>query len=514
MNNKPGESISLWRTTCAPKTYNTLNHDAEIETCIVGGGITGLTTAYLLCKEGRKVMVVEDGSIGSGETGNTTAHITNALDDRYYKCEQMHGEQVTRLVADSETSAIKKLSEIINNEKIDCDFEYVNGYLFFPEHKLSDVQTEYEATRRAGVDVQIVNQAPLNFYGTYPCLKFPNQAQFHSLKYLNGLCDAIEKLGGIIFTGTHVSSIDKKDGKVILTTSDNRKITCFNAVMATNSPISDKVKIYLKEYAYRTYVVGYKIPKGSVPKGLYWDDLDPYHYVRIHPHDGTHDVLIVGGEDHKTGSESGYEKHLEEKFQNLHQWTKERFKNIGNIDFKWSGQVMEPADYLSLTGLEPETDHNIYIATGDSGMGITHGTFSAMILSDLICGKSNPWAKIYDPSRVTLSMSSVGEMIAQNFDMAAHLTDYITPGEVSDPEKILQDEGAVIRDGLNKVAVYKDNEGKLHMFSALCTHLKCIVRWNNVEKSWDCPCHGSRFDKFGKVLNGPATHELRPYKKS
>jgi len=231
---------------------------------------------------------------------------------------------------------------------------------------------------------------------------------------------------------------------------------------------------------------------------LYWDTLDPYHYVRLHKN-----LLIVGGEDHKTGQEANPSK----RFRQLERWARKRFP-IGDVKFRWSGQVMETIDGLAFIGKDPGGLENVYIATGDSGMGMTHGTIAGILLSDLIGGRENAWARIYEPTRKP--MRTLKDYVTENINMAAQYAKWVTAADVNSVEEIPAGGGAVIRNGIHKVAVYRDQSAETHERSAICPHLGCIVGWNSIEKTWDCPCHGSRFDKYGKVLNGPAATDLEP----
>jgi nitrite reductase/ring-hydroxylating ferredoxin subunit len=273
-------------------------------------------------------------------------------------------------------------------------------------------------------------------------------------------------------------------------------ITAEAVVVATNSPFIDVVSIHTKQHAYRTYAIGAQIPEGSVSTALYWDTLDPYHYIRLY--DG---MLIVGGEDHKTGQEKDPDKH----FKALERWARKRFP-IERVEFRWSGQIMETLDGLAFIGKDPGGLENVYVATGDSGMGLTHGTIAGMLLTDLIVGGENAWAEIYDPSR--MPVRTLKNWFKENLDTAAQYSQWVTGGDVESTAQIPPGEGAVIRHGASKVAVYKGQDGSMRQMSAVCTHLGCIVNWNSAEKTWDCPCHGSRFDKLGKVLNGPAVTDL------
>jgi glycine/D-amino acid oxidase-like deaminating enzyme/nitrite reductase/ring-hydroxylating ferredoxin subunit len=509
MKPESGKTASVWMSTFEVPQFKSLTSDEECDVCVIGAGITGLTTAYMLTRSGKNVIVVDDGSIGGGESARTTAHITNVIDDRYHRIESLHGKDNARLAAESQTAAIDTIEDIINTNKIDCDFTRLTGYHFFmPDENAEDLEKEYEACKRAGINVKINENPPIASMGNYPCLEFPNQAEFHMLKYLAGLADAITKAGGKIYTQTHIQSIkDSKDGSpATAETKDKLKITAKDIVVATNSPVSDYVKMHLKQVAHRTYVIGITVPKDSVPHGLYWDTEEPYHYIRLYKQQ-KNDILIIGGEDHKTGQDDHPEKH----FDNLVKWASEKFPVGGNVAYKWSGQVLEPFDGLSFIGKDPENPEHIYIATGDSGMGITHGTFSAVILDDLINGRKNKWAELYDPKRLKL-IKNAPDYIKEGLNTAVQYIDIITPPEVSSVDEIVPGSGAIMGNGMNKIAAYKDENGTMYKFSAVCPHLKCIVEWNNVEKTWDCPCHGSRFDFKGKVINGPALADLKPVK--
>jgi glycine/D-amino acid oxidase-like deaminating enzyme/nitrite reductase/ring-hydroxylating ferredoxin subunit len=463
-----------------------------------------------LLKAGLKVIVLEDGKIGSGETGRTTAHLVNAIDDRYSEIEKTWGAEVSRLVAESHTAAINFIEEAIRNEGVACDFQRVDGYLFLhPSDRIKTLREEFEATRSAGLNTELLPEIPgLNMEGM--ALRFPNQAHFHPMKYLTALARSVIDLGGQIYQYTHVTKIDNTGVEI-----NELKVTASHIVVATNSPINNRVTMHTKQFAYRTYVIAAEIPKGSVPDALWWDTgnvestwvAKPYHYVRIHPFNDTTDLLIVGGEDHKTGQAGAEDIKEEERYYLLEQWARDHFPMITNIAYNWSGQVLEPVDMLAFIGRNPG-DENIYIITGDSGNGMTHGSIGAMLIRDLITGTENPWTKVYDPSRITLStgidyLKEVGNMTGQYVDL-------VNGGDIDSIDSLPAGQGAIIRSGLKKMAVYKDENNSVHAYSAVCPHLGCYVRWNADEKSFDCPCHGSRFSCEGKVINGPALSDLTP----
>lgn len=493
------------------ETSEVLNESALTErtsadVCIVGAGIAGMTTAYFLAREGKSVVVLDDGPIGGGMTGRTTAHLVNALDDRYFELERLHGEEGSRLAAESHTAAINAVEAIVAQESIKCEFERLDGYLFVPPRESKKIlDDELEAAHKAGLtEIEKVERVPWDSYDTGAALRFPNQAQFHPLKYLAGLATAIKEKGGRIYTQTHAKEIEGgKQARV--ETSGGGVVTADAVVVATNTPVNDLIAIHTKQAPYQTYVIGARVPKGSVTRGLYWDTPDPYHYIRIETVGKgavAYDILIVGGEDHKTGQEDDANK----RFGALERWTRLRFPMVEGIEYRWSGEVMEPVDGLAFIGRNPMDSDNVFIATGDSGNGMTHGTIAGILLTDLIMGRKNPWESIYDPSRITLK--SLPTFVKENLNVAKQYTDLVVAGDVESADEIKPGAGAIISRGLHKVAVYKDPKGEVHERSAVCRHLGCIVNWNTLENTWDCPCHGSRYDALGKVIQGPANSDL------
>jgi glycine/D-amino acid oxidase-like deaminating enzyme/nitrite reductase/ring-hydroxylating ferredoxin subunit len=508
--NKP-EDQSLWGNVARPR-FRQLRENIRADVCVVGAGIAGLSSAYFLTKQEKSVVVIDDGVLAGGVTEVTTAHLSNAIDDRYFRIEYLHGEAGAQLAAQSHSAAIDHIEAVVHQEKIACDFERLDGYLFLAPHQDKGLMDrELAAANNAGlVDVVMLPQAPLKSFDTGPCLRFPRQAQFHPLKYAVGLAKAIERAGGRIYLNTHADRIE--GGPSAEVKAGRYSILADAIVVATNTPINDLVAIHTKQAAYMTYVIGGRVPTGSVTPALYWDTNDPYHYVRLQrvKPSGTksglseYDLLIVGGEDHKTGqAESNHDPHAR-----LEAWARERFP-IEEVEYRWGGQVMETIDGLAYIGRNPLDAENVYVVTGDSGMGMTHGTIAGLLISDLIQGLQNPWASLYDPSRITLR--AAGTFAKEALNMAAQYARWLTDGDHK-VQEIAKESGAVIKRGLGRVAVYRDENGKLHECSAVCPHLGCLVAWNTAEKTWDCPCHGSRFNALGHVINGPANKDLPPVK--
>ena len=514
MKSPDGATTSNWYDTVKPPRYSPPPGNLRVDVCVVGAGIAGLTTAYLLAKEGKSVVVLDEGEVASGQSGRTSAHLASANDDRFIEVQKIHGVEGSKLAYESHAAAIDRIEKIVAEETIDCDFKRLDGYLFsLPTDEPDLLDRELEAAKRAGfADAKKIERIILAGYETGPCLCFPRQARFQPVKYLAALAKAVEKQGGKIYTGCRVKDVqgadaEKKQPARAQIDDGPAAVLADAIVVATNTPapINDWAGIYTKQAAYRTYMIGATVPKGSVDDALYWDTGDPYHYVRLEADKDRKgdDLLIVGGEDHKTG------QFPEEAapFMALEKWAREKFPMIRDVTVRWSGQVQEPDDYVGFIGrATPHAKENMFVATGDSGMGLTHGTIAGILITDLIMGRPNAWEKLYDPARKMSPLNR--DFISENLNVVAQYKDLVTRGDVKSEADVSRGQGAVIREGLKKLAVYRDAAGTVHKCSAVCTHLGCVVEWNHVEKSWDCPCHGSRFDPQGRVLMGPAIEDL------
>lgn len=501
MRTKPkdgGDTESVWLDTATARFDTT--PESETDVCVIGAGIAGLTVAYELLREGRRVVVLDDGPIGGGETARTSAHLASAVDDHYYKLEDKFGEAGARFVAESHAAAIDYIEATSKELDIDCELRRVDGYLFSPPGEAYDKQLDKElaAAKRAGLAVDKIAQAPLPF-DTGPALRFSRQAEFHPVRYVRGLAEAVIQRGGRVHTGAHVTSIEP--GEPLRIVLDNgRHVLCRQAVDATNAAVSSPIKMSITQAAYRSYIVAFDIPAGSIPHALYWDTKDIYHYIRVTSGDDGREVLLVGGNDHRVGQGDPFAQ-----WHDLESWTRKWFPDVGDVVARWSGQILEPADMLAHIGKSPDIDH-VFIVTGDSGNGLTHGTIAGLVLPTLMRGESHPWAGIYDPKRS--HMHAFGALVAEAAKSSAPYTDWLRGGDVASIDDIQPGEGAVVRKGLHFIAAYRDEAGVCHMRSATCTHLRGVVHWNAGEKTWDCPCHGSRFDAYGRVLNGPAPKDL------
>lgn len=479
-------------------------HDIRCDVCVVGGGIAGLTAAYLLADAGQSVILLEaNETVGGGETGYTTAHLAWVLDDRFFRLKPIRGAEAAKAAADSHRSAIDLIGEIVRKERIACDFERVDGYLVPGEHNQTvAIDTEERALRELGIPFEKLDRCPIPALNTGACLKFAGQGQFHPIKYLSGLATASRERGARIHTGTRVTKITG-GSTCQVETEGGQTVTAASVVIATGSPFDAGVGLHTKLAAYMTYAVGLELPAGAVPHALYWDTEDPYHYVRVQPGEGTTgDLLIAGGMDHKTGQATDQG----ERWGRLMAWARSKVPEAGAVRHRWSGQVFETPDGLGLIGRAPWGE-NLYVITGDSGMGLTHGTLGARLVANLIRGEADPLAGVYDPSR--WMPGALLTFLGENLNLAAQYTDWLTGGDVSSIDDIPAGHGGVVRSGLGKLAVYRDKDGTVTKLSAACPHMGGVVHWNPGEKTWDCPCHGSRFVCTGEVQHGPAVQALK-----
>ncbi|WP_141104216.1 FAD-dependent oxidoreductase, partial [Noviherbaspirillum denitrificans] len=460
-----GVSTSVWMATAAVPDFPPLAGDIEADVCVVGAGIAGLTTAYLLGRQGRSVVVVDALGVGAGETGRTTAHFFPP-DEWYADIKSGFGEKTAKLVADAYAQSITQVETIIRYEKIDCGFERVSGYLY--SLGAGNIDKEFDAAKRAGADVELLERVPGLAFDTGRCIHFRNQAQFHPLKYLAGLAEAVVRNGGRVYCGTRALGVDG-DARMQTVTTSGGKVRADAVVIATNTPFNDRVVMHTKQAGYRTYVIGLRVPKDSVPSILLWDTGDPYYYIRTEKSgaQADHDILVVGGADHKVGQDY----HPQHRYDELERWTRDRFPMAGTVEYRWSGEIMEPSDGLAYLGRNPVDDRNVYIITGDSGNGMTHTTIGAMLVTDLIMGRENPWQSVYAPARKV--RHGVADLVAEQANTLSKYSEWVTGGEVDSAQEIPAGEGAIVRNGMRKVAVYRDDDGALHAVSAKCTHLGC-----------------------------------------
>ena len=484
-----------------------LTRDLEADVCVVGAGIAGLSVAAEAALAGLKVVVLDAASVGAGETSATSAHLTNVFDAGFTYIEKHHGTDATRVAANAHMAAIDRIEAIARQERIDCGFSRVDGFLFAHDESAdAHIGSEQDVAERCAIarwKPERLREAPVGPKAR-AALRFPNQGLFHPIAYLHGLASVVERHRGAIYEGTRVSIVHSGEPARV-ETSTGQVVTARFVMVATNSPMNDLVTMHTKQAPYHTYVVGLRAKPGAIGPALYWDTADPFHYVRVlegGADDGGADLLIVGGEDHKAAHETDCDR----RWSDLESWARERFPAAGAATFKWSGQVMNSLDGLGYFGRNPGDTPNIFISTGDTGMGLTGGALAGLLVSDLMLGRPNPYADVFDPSRKPFTAAA--EFMKEQVDVVAQYADWITPGAVDSIDAIPRNSGAIIRRGARKYAISRNAQGKVACVSAVCTHLGCIVGWNPAATTWDCPCHGSRFRPDGSVIHGPASRPL------
>jgi glycine/D-amino acid oxidase-like deaminating enzyme/nitrite reductase/ring-hydroxylating ferredoxin subunit len=490
---------SLWRATHTLPEFPALSRDLDLDVAIIGGGVTGLTAAVLLGRAKLRVGVFERDRVGSGETGNTTSHLTEAVDARYQTLIKDFGLEGARRVAESSRDAIAQIESLASGMH-GAGFEHAPGYLYTEkaEH-LTLLADELDAARRAGCAVEWVDDVPLPF-ATKGGVRWDRQAQVHATGYLAGLAKEAAGRGVEIFERTIVKGVH--EGSPCRVETDTHAVTAGHVLVAANVPVNNRVLLHTKIAAYRSYALAIEVEPGYL-RGLFWDTEDPYHYTRPQEAAGKW-YAIVGGEDHRTGEETETGAH----YDRLLAYTRARFPG-GPVKYRWSGQIIEPVDGLPFIGPNSGSSH-VFVATGFAGNGITFGTLAAMMFSDLVAGKKNPYADLYDATRVK-PLAAAYDYVAENVAFPAHLVaDRLTSSnaDVTSLDDLRPGDGGIFAGDEGKIAVYRDQQGALHACSPVCTHLACDVAWNKAEQSWDCPCHGSRFSPDGRVINGPAVTDL------
>ncbi|KAK9867958.1 hypothetical protein WJX84_004620 [Apatococcus fuscideae] len=514
----PGLDTNVWdqlKNTQAP-TYPRLATDATADVVVIGAGIVGLSIAYDLIRGGKKVILLEAATIGSGQTGKSTAQLMLWNDDYYHKIEEEFGVSTSGKVADAHCFAIDTIKKISEAEDIDCGFAYVDGYLFPADERpttYDKLEKELQACKRAGLSsVQRVDLGgDVEFGGIRSALKFPRCANFDPIKYSKGLAEAIAKRGGQIYESSRVKSSD--GGKV--QTVAGATIRAPIIVFASNSPLHRNLTLHSRQAAEKCYAVALKMPEDGMEDGQFWDTEKPYHSVRLVKGTSKGDVLLVRGGGHPAGIKP--EEINRDTYGVLERWARRRWPQAGEVAWQWAGQLYEPIDKLWLYGQDPlngfQLDGTYYIATGDSGQGTVGAPLAAKIISDQILGYDGPWSEVYAPARLPAASKDTAASLVQVLsDVTAGYVDNVSPAgaqslRVAD---LARNSGAVVQEGIKKVAAFVDEEGVQHKHTAVCPHLGCVVQWNPVDRSFNCPCHGAGFDRYGKVIQGPAKSDLAP----
>ena len=499
-------TIPFWIDSAPIKRFPTLQKKMNVDVLVIGAGITGITTAYLLKKAGFAIVLIERERVASLDTGHTTAHLTYITDVELYKLADSFGNDHAQAAWDAGAAAIDEIERIVSEEKIDCEFTRAPAYVHLRvggsvQKEIQSLRREAKIAANLGFDARYLESVP---YFNLPGVRFANQAKFHPRKYLRALVRQISGDGSHVFERSAAMEFDAKKRRAKI----NRHWISFDRlVMATNNPlvgfssIASATLFQTKLLLYTSYALGARVRAGTVPEAMFWDTRVPYDYLRVDGHRGF-DYLVYGGEDHKTGQKR--------RTQQAYARLVSRLKKIvpeARVDHRWSGQVICSPDGLPYIG---ENAQRQFIATGFCGNGITFGTVSAMMACDWITGRKNPWCDLFGVDRKKIK-GAAWNYVKENKDYPYYmLKDRLARPERESVREIRRGGGVIIGPRLKKVAAFRDRKGNLHKFSPVCPHLGCHVRWNPAESTWDCPCHGSRFKATGEVFAGPAERGLTP----
>lgn len=498
MSSIAGKPISYWIDSTPETNFSSFTDNVVVDVAIVGAGIVGLTAATLLKRASKTVAVIESQRFASGTSGHTTAKVTSLHQLVYADLIKEIGEEKARIYATSNQAAVERVAKFVEEEGIDCDFSRQSNYTFaeFPQD-LDKIEAEVEAALKLGLPASFVRETSLPF-PIAGAIKFDNQVQFHVRKYLLHLAKNIVGDGSYLFENVRVEEVEEETPCQVKT--NQGIIRAQDVIVATHSPILDQGLFFAKTYAKRSYIIAAPIESSQAPKGMFIGADANYRSIRTTPyHGGT--LLLIGGEGHKTGNTED----TEEKYLRLEEYARSRF-GMNEIAYRWSTQDLVSFDRLPYIGKLTPFNHHIYVATGFSLWGMSKGTLSGMLLADTILGIKNPWMDLYDATRATPFVSA--NSIQQNTDVAVHWIGDRLKGLGNSLSDVANGQGKLVTIDGKKIAAYRDESGSIHAVSATCTHLGCIVNWNAAEKSWDCPCHGARFNCEGKVLHSPAIADL------
>lgn len=496
---RDGATKSIWQDL-PPYISVKTNPEQYYDVIIVGGGITGITTGLLLQNSGKKCLVAEAKNIGFGTTGGTTAHLNTILDLTYAEIEENFGEENTKIVLSAAMEAINIVEKNVRIYNIDCDFGERSGYLFSMDAKQTKkLDDAFIASKKAGCDVEYADTIPVPV-DFQKALVFKRQAQIHPTKYLYGLAKAFENAGGTILQNCRVTEVKKGDDKTLEVNTFSGKINAANVIYATHIPPGVNL-LHFRCAPYRSYAMALTL-NGDYPDDLAYDLDDPYHYYRSQEIDGKK-YLIAGGEDHRTGEK----KDTEESFRQLERYLRQYF-NVEEVAYKWSSQYFDPADGLPYIGHLPGNPDTVFVATGYGGNGITYSQIAAQILTDLIVKGKSDYEDVFSPSRIK-PVAGFEKFVENAADVTATYMEKLFPLEKTDPQSLKNGEARLIKYENESIAVYKDENGQIHSVNPACTHIDCTVAWNTAEQIWECPCHGSRFNKDGEMYTAPARKDLQ-----
>jgi len=494
-----GKAESIWVDTTTTTNYASLSSVLKVDVAVIGAGIAGLTTAYLLQSRGLRVAVIDMGEIVKGATGYTTAKVTSLHTLIYDHLLRIFGNEQAQMYGNANQAGLEKIAELVEKLHIDCDFKRTNAYTFTEdENDVKSIQAEAEAALKLGLPAHFVEKVPLPL-PIKAAVTFDNQAQFHPRKYLLALANEFIRVGGNIFEHTRV--LEVKDEKVLSVITEHGMLTAEQIVLASQFPIYDPALYFTRLAIHRSCVIAVNL-NGPMPQGMFIGSSETSHSMRNQATDSG-ELLLIGGEGYKTGQGGD----IKQKYERLNSYARQHFP-VSSTVYHWSTQDVQTPDRVPYIGRIKPGSTNIYVATGFNGWGMTNGTAAGMLISDMILKQDNPWAKVFEPSRFKPLASAV-PLVSEGLNVLKEiLSGFLSKSDLDEVNNLVAGEGIVVQQHGEKIAVSKDALGKLQTVSAVCPHMGCIVAWNNAEMSWDCPCHGSRFAVDGRVLQGPAVKNL------
>lgn len=496
---RDGACTSLWQHQMPDDVSTNQFINKDFDVLIVGGGVTGITTALQLQRSGLQCIVAEAHNLCFGTTGGTTAHLNTFFDTTYDQIEKDFGEDAAQLIARATNLALDLYKSNIEEYNIDCGYEQKDGYVYSQNEKQTEeLDKMFEASVRAGVDVAYTDRIPVPVE-FQKAIVYHDQANVHPSKYVYALAKAFEEKGGVILQNCMVKDVKGEDLLEVDTSQGILKAKTL--IWATHIPPGVNL-LHFRCAPYRSYAIAVTLNDEAYPDGLAYDMYDPYHYYRTQIIDEKK-YLIVGGEDHKTA----HEENTEGCFNKLEAHVRKYF-NLKEVAFKWSSQFFEPADGLAYIGHLPGNPHNVYVATGYSGNGMTYSHITALLFTDLLTKGESEYVKLFDPDRLK-PVAGFTNFVKENFDVVKEFFGKrLSKEKLTALADLAYGEGRVVKYEGKSLALYKDDNGDIHAVSPVCPHAKCTVGWNSAEKSWDCPCHGSRFSIDGEVLTGPSKSPL------
>jgi glycine/D-amino acid oxidase-like deaminating enzyme/nitrite reductase/ring-hydroxylating ferredoxin subunit len=497
-----GKPTSYWVDSAPDAAYPALDAERHVDVAVLGGGIAGISAAVLLKQQGATVAVIEAGTVCGGATGYTTAKVSSLHQQRYAQIESSFGEEGARVYGQSNEAAIEQMEQWIEAFGIDCDWRRKPNYTYTRDKsQVESLEREVQAAERAGLPAAFTDESDLP-YDIAGAVRFDNQAEFHPRRYVLALAATIPGDGSHVFQHTRATGVSAGDTVRVETTRGT--VAAKDVIVATHFPFLDRGVYFARMHPERSYAIGL-YAKGAIPQGMYISVDSPTRSIRATPTERG-EMLIVGGEGHKVGQGGD----TRERYDALVRWARETF-DVDSIAYRWSAQDNMPVDGMPFIGPVAPLLRGVWVATGFQKWGMTAGTVSGMILADLIAGRENPWAETYNSTRFK-PLASAEEFVKENLNVGKRfVADHLRAPDADSVDHLEPGEGAITSaGGHGKLAAYRDESGKLFTVSSVCTHLGCQVEWNTAEKSWDCPCHGSRFDHTGAVLEGPAVKDLAP----